>query len=67
MRKDQFIKRWIASAFSWSSWWAKQTGNIAASWVESNREGEGCMYYLITQNIDNDYKNFLMYNLLINI
>jgi hypothetical protein len=51
------------TGFSWSAYWMQ----ISLSWTESNREGEGCMYYLITQNIDNDYKNFLINNLIINI
>jgi hypothetical protein len=37
---------------------------IALSFSESNREGEGNIYYLITQNINSDYKKFLVNDLL---
>jgi len=45
----------------------KITKDIAISWTESNRDGIPCNYFLISQPIDNDYKNFLIYNLIIQI
>lgn len=45
----------------------KEGVKIAVAFTESNREGTGCEHYLISQDIDSDYKNYLTYNLLINI
>jgi hypothetical protein len=46
---------------------ASPVAGIATGWDESNRESQGCIYYLISQPIDNDFKNFLINNLLIHI
>jgi hypothetical protein len=47
--------------------WRRIAGSVALSFAESNRNSNVCELYLITQPIDDDYKNYLIFNLLINI
>lgn len=41
--------------------------NLSLSFQESNRDYSSCNHYLINESIDSDYRNYLIYNLLINI